>query len=167
MLLSPACKVLFLCYNEAMDERYSRTALLLGEEGIERLKTLCVAVVGLGAVGGFAAEMLARAGTGTIRLIDFDRFETSNLNPRTTENRSGCRTHCGNRTRLPNGNPHPVFFERECRRCTGSPSRRSYRRHRLVGSESRFNRRVCAAAYSYLFVNGRRIKNRCRRHPHR
>lgn len=80
MLLSPACKVLFLCYNEAMDERYSRTALLLGEEGIERLKTLCVAVVGLGAVGGFAAEMLARAGTGTIRLIDFDRFETSNLN---------------------------------------------------------------------------------------
>ena len=80
MLLSPACKVIFLCYNEAMDERYSRTALLLGEEGIERLKTLCVAVVGLGAVGGFAAEMLARAGTGTIRLIDFDRFETSNLN---------------------------------------------------------------------------------------
>ena len=63
-----------------MDERYARTALLLGEEGTGRLKTLCVAVVGLGAVGGFAAEMSARAGVGTLRLIDFDRFEASNLN---------------------------------------------------------------------------------------
>lgn len=63
-----------------MENRHSRTLLLLGEEAQTRLEKATVAVVGLGAVGGFATEALARSGIGRLRLVDFDRFEESNLN---------------------------------------------------------------------------------------
>ena len=58
----------------------SRTALLLGEEGIARLKGACVAVFGIGGVGGFACEALARAGVGRLLLVDNDTVSESNLN---------------------------------------------------------------------------------------
>ncbi len=63
-----------------MENRHSRTLLLLGEEAQTRLEKATVAVVGLGAVGGFALEALARSGIGRLRPVDFDRFEESNLN---------------------------------------------------------------------------------------
>ena len=63
-----------------MEEFYSRTALLLGEEGVERLKAASVAVFGVGGVGGFAVEALARAGVGRIDVIDSDVVSESNLN---------------------------------------------------------------------------------------
>lgn len=63
-----------------MEERHSRTALLLGEEGVEKLKKSRVAVFGLGGVGSFAAEALARAGVGELLLVDKDKVEESNLN---------------------------------------------------------------------------------------
>lgn len=63
-----------------MEEMFARTALLLGEEGLEKLKRARVAVFGLGGVGGAAAEALARAGIGALDLIDADRVATSNLN---------------------------------------------------------------------------------------
>lgn len=63
-----------------MESRHSRTLLLLGEEARTRLATATVAVIGLGAVGGFATEALARSGIGRLKLVDFDRFEESNLN---------------------------------------------------------------------------------------
>ena len=56
----------------------SRTALLLGEEGMARLKGACVAVFGIGGVGGFACE--ARAGVGRLLLVDNDTVSESNLN---------------------------------------------------------------------------------------
>ena len=63
-----------------MNERFSRTALLLGEEGRERLFDARVAVFGIGGVGGHAAEALARAGISKIDLIDADTVSVSNIN---------------------------------------------------------------------------------------
>lgn len=63
-----------------MQARDLRTALVIGEEGVEKLKGKRVAVFGLGGVGSFCAEALARAGVGTLTLIDKDRVEESNLN---------------------------------------------------------------------------------------
>ena len=63
-----------------MNEQFSRTALLLGEEGTARLAAARVAVFGVGGVGSFAAEALARAGVGAIDLIDNDTVSLSNLN---------------------------------------------------------------------------------------
>ena len=63
-----------------MDERFSRSALLLGDTGMERLKKARVAVFGIGGVGGHAAEALARSGIGKIDLVDADTVSVSNLN---------------------------------------------------------------------------------------
>lgn len=61
-------------------EVFSRTELLLGAEGMEKLAAATVAVFGIGGVGSFAAEALARAGVGGLRLVDHDLVAESNLN---------------------------------------------------------------------------------------
>ena len=58
----------------------SRTRLLLGDEGMEKLKKARVAVFGVGGVGGYAVEALARSGVGALDLIDDDVVAPSNLN---------------------------------------------------------------------------------------
>lgn len=63
-----------------MNELYDRTGRLVGEEGLEKLKNAKVLVVGLGGVGGYIAEALARAGVGCLGLLDFDVVDPSNLN---------------------------------------------------------------------------------------
>ncbi len=63
-----------------MDEQFIRTEMLLGKEGLERLKRAHVAVFGLGGVGGYAAEALARSGIGKLDLVDHDTLSLSNLN---------------------------------------------------------------------------------------
>ena len=63
-----------------LQEQYSRTALLLGEEGVMRLRKSAVAVFGIGGVGSFAAEALARAGVGKLLLVDPDSVSVSNIN---------------------------------------------------------------------------------------
>ena len=62
------------------EQRLSRITGLLGKDKIDRLGKSRVAVVGLGAVGGFCLEALVRSGVGSFTLVDFDRFEPSNLN---------------------------------------------------------------------------------------
>ena len=52
----------------------------VGDEGLQRLQGAKVVVVGLGAVGSFATEALARSAIGTLRLVDFDNLQPSNLN---------------------------------------------------------------------------------------
>lgn len=59
---------------------HTRTAALLGTEGVERLRKASVAVFGIGGVGGHLAEALARAGVGRIHLIDRDTVSLSNIN---------------------------------------------------------------------------------------
>ena len=63
-----------------MKEQYARSELLLGSEAMEKLQNSRVAVFGVGGVGGFAVEALARSGVGTIDLIDSDTVSTTNLN---------------------------------------------------------------------------------------
>ena len=59
---------------------FSRTELLLGQAGMERLKKARVAVFGLGGVGGYAAEALARSGVGALDLVDNDSVSETNIN---------------------------------------------------------------------------------------
>ncbi|MEE3460735.1 MAG: tRNA threonylcarbamoyladenosine dehydratase [Lachnospiraceae bacterium] len=63
-----------------MLDQYSRTTLLLGKERMERLHNSRVAVFGIGGVGGYAAEALARSGVGTLDLVDDDKVCLTNLN---------------------------------------------------------------------------------------
>ena len=63
-----------------MREEFFRTAMLLGEEAIDRLQKARVAVFGLGGVGGYTVEALARAGIGALDLIDNDDVSRSNIN---------------------------------------------------------------------------------------
>jgi tRNA A37 threonylcarbamoyladenosine dehydratase len=60
--------------------QFSRTQLLLGEDAIRRLKASRVAVFGVGGVGGHAVDALARAGIGTLDLIDSDTISITNIN---------------------------------------------------------------------------------------
>ena len=63
-----------------MTDQFTRTRLLLGDDGIERLKHARVAVFGLGGVGSYVVEALARSGVGTLDIVDDDRIALSNLN---------------------------------------------------------------------------------------
>lgn len=63
-----------------MDDMHARTRLLLGDEGLARLAAARVAVFGVGGVGGYAVEALARSGVGAIDLIDSDVVDPTNLN---------------------------------------------------------------------------------------
>jgi len=57
-----------------------RTEMLIGEEALKKLKSARVLVVGLGGVGAYAAEMICRAGTGSMTIVDGDNIHTSNIN---------------------------------------------------------------------------------------
>ena len=59
---------------------YSRTELLIGENNVEKIKNSRVLIVGLGGVGGYVLESLARAGVGELGLCDFDVVDLTNKN---------------------------------------------------------------------------------------
>ena len=63
-----------------MSDQFIRTRLLVGDEPLERLKNAKAAVFGVGGVGGYAVEALARSGVGTLHLYDDDTVSESNLN---------------------------------------------------------------------------------------
>ena len=63
-----------------MGNQYSRTRLLLGEEGMHKLRSARVILFGLGGVGGYTAEALARSGVGHMDLVDDDTVSLTNLN---------------------------------------------------------------------------------------
>ncbi|NMB00185.1 MAG: tRNA threonylcarbamoyladenosine dehydratase [Firmicutes bacterium] len=63
-----------------MEHRFTRTELVLGQDNLQRLADTTVAVVGVGGVGGYVAEALARSGVGTLILIDHDVVQLTNLN---------------------------------------------------------------------------------------
>ena len=86
-----------------MDERFLRNEMLWGPEAQMRLAQTHVIVFGLGGVGSYAAECLARAGIGELTLVDSDTVALSNLNRqleadfycRTAQSRGGGKAHCG------------------------------------------------------------------------
>ncbi len=61
-------------------DQFQRVEQILGSEGLGRLRESFAVIVGLGAVGGFAAEALARSGIGRLRLVDYDWIRPSNIN---------------------------------------------------------------------------------------
>ena len=63
-----------------MNEQFSRTAILLGEAAVSKLQKARVAVFGVGGVGGYTVEALARCGVGQLDLIDSDTVSISNIN---------------------------------------------------------------------------------------
>ncbi len=63
-----------------MLSQFSRTEMLIGKENLEKLKNAKVAIFGIGGVGSFVVEGLARAGVGNFILVDNDKVEESNLN---------------------------------------------------------------------------------------
>ena len=63
-----------------MNEQFLRTAMLLGSEAVERLQKARVAVFGIGGVGGYTVEALARSGIGQLDVIDNDTVSISNIN---------------------------------------------------------------------------------------
>ena len=63
-----------------MNEQFLRTQMLLGTEALERLQKARVAVFGIGGVGGYTVEALARSGIGQLDLIDSDSVSVSNIN---------------------------------------------------------------------------------------
>ncbi len=60
--------------------RFSRTEMIIGSEGLLKLKNSKVAVFGLGGVGSYTVEALARAGVGSLVLVDFDDVDITNIN---------------------------------------------------------------------------------------
>jgi len=63
-----------------LEDQLARTRLLIGDEGIEKLKSASVIVFGVGGVGSFVVEALARSGIGKLTMVDYDRVTLSNLN---------------------------------------------------------------------------------------
>ena len=63
-----------------MREEFTRTAMLIGEAALERLSSARVAIFGIGGVGGYVAEALARSGVGQFDLIDSDTVNITNIN---------------------------------------------------------------------------------------
>ena len=63
-----------------MPDQFSRTRMLLGEEGIDKLQHSKVAIFGIGGVGGYVAEALARSGVGSFVLVDDDKVCLTNIN---------------------------------------------------------------------------------------
>lgn len=97
-------------------EQFERTKRLLGEQAMERLYKARVAVFGIGGVGGFAVEALARSGVGTLDLIDSDTVCESNLNRQIIATRSalGRSKTQVMRERILDINPEAVVHVHNC-----------------------------------------------------
>ena len=63
-----------------MLDQFSRTELLIGKEGIEKLQNSKVGVFGIGGVGSYVVEALARGGVGHFVIIDYDKYDITNIN---------------------------------------------------------------------------------------
>ena len=104
-----------------MQEQFIRTAMLLGEAALNKLQSSRVAVFGIGGVGGYTVEALARSGIGHIDLIDHDTVNLSNINRQilATHSTVGLPKVEAARRRILDINPgctvttHPVFYTPE------------------------------------------------------
>ena len=105
-----------------MDNCFSRTELLLGEEAMKKLALSRVAVFGVGGVGGYAVEALARSGVGAVDLIDNDKVCLSNINRQIIALHSTVRRYKVDvaKERIADINPdckvtaHKLFYMPEC-----------------------------------------------------
>jgi tRNA A37 threonylcarbamoyladenosine dehydratase len=116
-------RVWYNSHNEAfgghiMQSQFSRTEILLGSSAMERLQNARVAVFGIGGVGGYAVEALARSGIGTIDVFDHDTISLTNINRQilATHDTVGMLKVDAAKARIHSINPnctvnaHPVFY---------------------------------------------------------
>lgn len=104
-----------------MNEQHSRTEMLIGTDGVEKLQNSRVIIFGVGGVGGYSAEALARAGVGYIELVDSDRVALSNINRQiiATHSTVGMYKTEAMRDRIATINPdcqvvcHSIFFDND------------------------------------------------------
>ena len=85
-----------------MLDRFSRTQLVFGKEAMDRLKGSRVAVFGVGGVGGYTVEALARSGVGAIDIIDNDKVCLTNINRQIIAT--------GNKSRLQGGSLQNLLY---------------------------------------------------------
>lgn len=103
------------------DKRFIRTHMLLGDNAVEKLERSCVAVFGIGGVGSYTVEALARCGIGKLILVDADTVSLSNINRQliATEKTVGINKVDVAKSRILDINPtavvetYPVFFSEE------------------------------------------------------
>ena len=106
------------------ENQHERTKMLVGETALERIQRTRVAIFGVGGVGGYVAEALARAGIGEIHLIDHDTVSVTNINRQIIALHSTVGRYKVDvmRDRIADINPearvftYPVFFEEETKR---------------------------------------------------
>jgi len=98
-----------------MQEQFLRTAMLLGEDALQRLQKARVAVFGIGGVGGYTVEALARSGIGSIDVIDNDTVSVSNINRQilATHSTVGLPKVEAARRRILDINPHCIVRTHE------------------------------------------------------
>ena len=98
-----------------MNEAMQRNVYLLGEGNVEKLANSCVLVFGVGGVGSFAAEALARCGVGKLILVDCDEVVESNLNRQihATYQTIGMRKTSAMKERILSFNPHCEVIEKD------------------------------------------------------
>ena len=103
-------------YKIHMLNQFSRTQLLLGKEGIDRLAEAKVAVFGIGGVGGYVVEALARSGVGSFVLVDDDKVCLTNLNRQIIATRSTVGKYKTDvmRDRILDINPQAQVEVRQC-----------------------------------------------------
>jgi tRNA A37 threonylcarbamoyladenosine dehydratase len=103
-------------YRIHMLNQFSRTQLLLGKEGIDRLAEAKVAVFGIGGVGGYVVEALARSGVGSFVLVDDDKVCLTNLNRQIIATRSTVGKYKTDvmRDRILDINPQAQVEVRQC-----------------------------------------------------
>ena len=105
----------------SVNERFCRSAYVLGEDSIEFLQTQTVLIFGLGGVGSYVAEALARTGVGRLILVDHDHVARSNINRQiiALESTVGMLKTDATKARLLDINPelkvetYPIFFTEE------------------------------------------------------
>ena len=101
-----------------MLNQFSRSELVFGKDAMEKLKNARVAVFGIGGVGGYTVEALARSGVGALDLIDDDKVCITNLNRQIVATRKTVgqykvdvaeRPHSGHQPQLPGDHPSDLF----------------------------------------------------------
>ncbi len=96
--------------------QFSRTELLFGKEAMNKIAAAHIAVFGIGGVGGYTAEALARSGVGTLTLVDDDRICLTNINRQifaTTKTVGSFKTDAAEE-RLKDINPRIIIIKRKC-----------------------------------------------------
>lgn len=93
-----------------MESQFSRTELLLGKESTLKLSKMHICIFGLGGVGGYVVEMLARSGVGVFTIVDNDNFSISNLNRQilATHSNIGCAKVDEAEKRIKDINPNAI-----------------------------------------------------------